>query len=57
MIKEHPKSCPECKTKGSVTFERFALTNGEYVCDECGWAIDALTEDTLQERRVRKKSG
>ena len=41
-LKPHPKYCPSCK-EISITYERFSLKHGEYVCDECGWAMDACT--------------
>ena len=42
-LKPHPRVCPNCGEQGSVTYERFTLTRGEYVCDECNWGMDALT--------------
>ena len=41
-LKQHPELCPNCK-EPSVTYERIALSRGEYVCDECGWGMDSLT--------------
>ena len=41
-LKKHPQICPNCKND-AVTYERFSRTRGEYVCDECGWGMDALT--------------
>ena len=37
---EQPSVCIICKTKGSVTFERFSKRYGEFVCDVCGWAVN-----------------
>lgn len=41
-LKPHPQLCPNCKAD-EVMYERFALTNGEYVCDNCGWGMDAVS--------------
>ncbi len=41
-LKPHPEICPNCRST-IVTYERFALTRGEYVCDNCGWGMDAVT--------------
>jgi len=38
----HPKECLNCKAD-AVTYERITRAAGEYVCDECGWGMDALT--------------
>ena len=41
---KHPDNCKNCDSD-MVTYERFTpyTENGEYVCDECGWGIDAVT--------------
>ena len=39
---EHPKICPNCG-EDEVTYERFTLDKGEYVCDNCCWGMNALT--------------
>lgn len=41
-LKDHPNACPNCKAE-AVLYERIALSRGEYVCDECGWGMDALS--------------
>ena len=41
-LKEHPEMCPNCG-EDAVTYERIALEHGEYVCDECGWGMNAIT--------------
>lgn len=41
-LKEHPESCPNCKGD-MVMYERFTRKYGEYVCDDCGWGMDAFT--------------
>ncbi len=46
-IKEHPGTCPNCG-EDAIYYGRFALTNGEYYCDECGWGMDALTGEITE---------
>jgi len=42
VLKKHPEVCPNCKSK-DVTYERFSLKYSEYLCDNCGWGMDAFT--------------
>ena len=43
----HPGSCPNCTEKGAVTYERFSPVLGTYVCDKCGWSMDAHTGEII----------
>ena len=43
-LKDHPERCPNCG-EDAVTYERItpSCIRGEYVCDECGWGMNALS--------------
>ena len=48
-IKSRPRRCPNCNSYSGITYERFALKYGEYICDNCGWAMDAFTGEITSE--------
>lgn len=47
----HPKKCPNCWGKNTFTYERFdsETEHGSYLCDDCGFCIDAFNGDVLDE--------
>lgn len=47
-MKGHPEKCSNCLSN-NVSYKRFALTRGEYVCPDCGWGMDAETGKITEE--------
>jgi len=54
-IKPHPGTCPNCNGD-KVVYERFTRIKGEYVCDDCGWGMDAVTGEIIFGEETLKKA-
>lgn len=48
-LKPHPDVCPNCNESEELMYERFTLEQGEYVCHNCGWGMNALTGEITYE--------